>query len=1160
MIFKQTIKYFHKILKYQNLLYQQYIFNNKQLSHLNKTILKMNINREKFKALCLVATMSLSLLPKTNFAQEGSGNWTQGQTQPRKTEIFVPSYSTGNSGWDTRGFMMLPTIRTGSGTSTYNTQYDPGHRFYVLVKPGETVYWGFHKKSGSSITGTWYYDNRPHDGSETGSLGFYPNTKNSSNMVAIASGSIATSGTGVPTSESSARLGPNQVTGSGFTAHSFTNTTGQTRAFWLEITGESGFNIDWWNVTVVSPDGTPKPGRVYCKYWSIWNDLPTSPMGTLVNSGSSNLASHSNFGFYIPTLNNYSFQSSGNKDYYIKRINFGDCNGGYTVFYANENGPQNTGDFIENRKSRPGAFNNHHFPLFVGEPDPEFWPSSTLPVATTTVAFTRRPDGTGGQAEFSVTIDNPGVVDILVDIDNNGVHSEGDVVLSAEYETPGTYILFWDGNNDAGIPVPSGTTIQFKTSLLFYPVHFPIYDMEQSLGLEMLHIRPLPAGASSPITQVLYWDDSEIAALTTSPAGSQRSETINVTGSMSPAHIWWASGDNGFSQNRTINTWSGGFMMDYLNVFTFNWDASDVGIVKTVNKSNPIIGENVTFTLTVTAHGLMDPTGIIVKDTIPSGYEFVSYSTPSLGSVIVTDNVITWNIGDDLIYTPLPLHTTSLDITVKVLSSGEYLNTASVSSTSDDPNPTNDTSSATITPHFTISGNILHDANGLNDLTVNGPNYIANTGLIAVLINSSNTVIDYVYVDPLTGTFNFEDGYVAGNYSIVLTLALPTVGSTPPLSILPSQWLHTGENLGTDEGHDGIVDGILSNIEITNRNIENANFGIQKIPVAEDKHFIVPETAFINGDPGNDFPIIPNFKHIYMTSTFLTGYDTEGSLSGTDLEDCPTENSCNSGTGTTFTIESILPHTKVYYDFGGLVGVKEINPSLGINVIENFDATNLIIYGEAGAGTEGSTFGFIYSMTDNAGATSAPVSYKIETLSPLPIELMLFNAYKDANQVAIEWITATETNNAGFEIEKSIDGKKWNKIGYVKSNAINGNSNALLDYQFNDVTPNYGRNIYRLKQIDLNGNYKYSETRTVWFGKEDKISIYPNPATDFINISGLNGKETIKLYDVTGKTLQRFVNQHEMMQISIEKYNIGVYYIQIISNEGSVLTYKIVKK
>src|SRR5690606_21922516 len=112
----------------------------------------------------------------------------------------------------------------------------------------------------------------------------------------------------------------------------------------------------------------------------------------------------------------------------------------------------------------------------------------------------------------------------------------------------------------------------------FYPVHFPIYDMEQSLGITIKNIRP---GDEAEV--LLYWDDSALYPWGGTPANSPQSIPVNVTGTESPDHIWWATGDNGIGNWSTLNTWGGSHVEVIEEVFEFWWDNSDIGITKTVN-------------------------------------------------------------------------------------------------------------------------------------------------------------------------------------------------------------------------------------------------------------------------------------------------------------------------------------------------------------------------------------------------------------------------------------------------------------------------------------------------------------------------------------------------------------------------------------------------
>lgn len=92
---------------------------------------------------------------------------------------------------------------------------------------------------------------------------------------------------------------------------------------------------------------------------------------------------------------------------------------------------------------------------------------------------------------------------------------------------------------------------------------------------------------------------------------------------------------------------------------------------------------------------------------------------------------------------------------------------------------------------------------------------------------------------------------------------------------------------------------------------------------------------------------------------------------------------------------------------------------------------------------------------------------------PLPVTFIDFNGTVHADQASLHWSTATELNNKGFEVEKSMDGSIFSSIGFV-----NGNTNSSLtnNYSYTDNKVLSGFNYYRLKQVDLDGNFRYSST------------------------------------------------------------------------------------
>ena len=127
--------------------------------------------------------------------------------------------------------------------------------------------------------------------------------------------------------------------------------------------------------------------------------------------------------------------------------------------------------------------------------------------------------------------------------------------------------------------------------------------------------------------------------------------------------------------------------------------------------------------------------------------------------------------------------------------------------------------------------------------------------------------------------------------------------------------------------------------------------------------------------------------------------------------------------------------------------------------------------------------------------------------SDLPVELSFFSAALNDNGVKLNWKTETEVRNYGFDVERSIDAKndskftKWRKIGFVNGN---GNSNSPKEYSFTDNDIGQGKYLYRLKQIDTDGSFKYSQTININIEKSLNYSIkqnYPNPFNPVTTIS-----------------------------------------------------------
>jgi hypothetical protein len=155
------------------------------------------------------------------------------------------------------------------------------------------------------------------------------------------------------------------------------------------------------------------------------------------------------------------------------------------------------------------------------------------------------------------------------------------------------------------------------------------------------------------------------------------------------------------------------------------------------------------------------------------------------------------------------------------------------------------------------------------------------------------------------------------------------------------------------------------------------------------------------------------------------------------------------------------------------------------------------------------TVGQISTSTESGGAFIATQGFQqsFPLLLALPVELLDFSARKIDKTVELSWQTASERNNAGFAIERSDNSGSWEQIGYVEGN---GTSNVFLDYAFVDLEPFMGNNYYRLRQIDLDGQFDYSPVRHVIFTETAAtiLSVYPNPN---------NGRFTLSINNPAGE-------------------------------------------
>ncbi|WP_221394594.1 T9SS type A sorting domain-containing protein [Dyadobacter sp. NIV53] len=176
----------------------------------------------------------------------------------------------------------------------------------------------------------------------------------------------------------------------------------------------------------------------------------------------------------------------------------------------------------------------------------------------------------------------------------------------------------------------------------------------------------------------------------------------------------------------------------------------------------------------------------------------------------------------------------------------------------------------------------------------------------------------------------------------------------------------------------------------------------------------------------------------------------------------------------------------------------------------------------------------------------------------LPVTLISFTATKVSGEVEgstalLNWQTSSETNSDRFDIERSLDGKKWMNIGNATAS---GDKKSSSSYSFPDKKPMDGENLYRLKMIDRDGSFSFSRIQSVYF--DTQISLYPNPVKDLLKINGAaSGK--VQLINNAGKVV---FSSGNIPTEGIDMVNLsaGVYLVRITHKDGSSTVRKVVKQ
>lgn len=194
-----------------------------------------------------------------------------------------------------------------------------------------------------------------------------------------------------------------------------------------------------------------------------------------------------------------------------------------------------------------------------------------------------------------------------------------------------------------------------------------------------------------------------------------------------------------------------------------------------------------------------------------------------------------------------------------------------------------------------------------------------------------------------------------------------------------------------------------------------------------------------------------------------------------------------------------------------------------------------------------------YVLQSNALPSFSTFYFANASITTLPVQMVSFTGNLSNNATLLNWTTSTEVSTANFEIERSIDGNSYSKIGTVTAS---GNSSVPLDYSYTDngvITLSASVIYYRLKIVDRDGHYDYSNIVTISLADvAGRVTIFPNPAADKANVTigaTADGNVQWKILDNAGRTvLQNNVDVRKgrnNIVINIDKLSAGIYYLSV---------------
>jgi hypothetical protein len=225
----------------------------------------------------------------------------------------------------------------------------------------------------------------------------------------------------------------------------------------------------------------------------------------------------------------------------------------------------------------------------------------------------------------------------------------------------------------------------------------------------------------------------------------------------------------------------------------------------------------------------------------------------------------------------------------------------------------------------------------------------------------------------------------------------------------------------------------------------------------------------------------------------------------------------------------------------------EGNPPFGIVAFSVPFKTTALVNAQT---YQGQIYQYIPMYVDPNPGNNIPTGTVSVLNVPLPVTFETFEATAKSCSIALSWATVNEQSNDYFSLERSIDGVKFESVAKVKSQ---GSGAERREYLYKDEHPFKGKNHYRLVQYDVDGHSLVSKVVTASTDCSGaSIDLFPNPVTNMVNVKGLQGKNTISVFNAAGQLIMEEDSELETHQLKTGHLASGAYHLQVVKG-GQIL-------